>query len=237
MKKTLLTCLFICLALPALAGEPLLIAAGAGYKTVTEALIDAYSKQSETKVELICGNMGQVISQAQTSGKVDLLIGEETFLRHSPLALAEGTVLGQGILVMAWPKGKKEPTDLTAQSITRIAMPDPERATYGKAAMEYLRAAELYEQIQDKLVVVGTVPQILTYLSTGEVDAGFMNLTQAQATAHTLGGYAEIDQQLYSPISITCIRMDSSPSPDAAKNFGAFLETETARSIISAHYL
>ena len=64
------------LPFPALAGDTLLIASGAGYKPIVDALADAYAKKSGATVERIYGNMGQIIGQAKTSGKVDLLIGE-----------------------------------------------------------------------------------------------------------------------------------------------------------------
>lgn len=236
MKKTFFTLLFTFLALPALAGS-LLVASGAGYKTVVEALADAYSSQSGTTVERIYGNMGQIIGQAKTSGKVDLLIGEEGFLRSSPLPLTESASLGKGRLVLAWPKGKDEPADLKASAVARIALPDPERAIYGKAAMEYLDNSGLHDPLKDKLVVVGTVPQVFAYLATGEVDAGFMNLTQAVAAADKIGGFREMDEKLYKPIAIACIRLETAPSADAARKFAEFLGTDAARAIISAHGL
>lgn len=237
MKKTLFTLLLVFLALPALAGNTLLIASGAGYKTVVEALSEAYAKQSDATVERIYGNMGQIIGQAQTSGKVDMLIGEEGFLRSSALPLAESAPLGTGRLVMAWPSGKEEPADLKSAAVTRIAVPDPKRAIYGKAAREYLENSGQADALKDKLVVVGTVPQVFTYLTTKEVDAGFINLTQAVAVKDKIGGFREMDQSLYDPIAISCIRLETSPSPDVARDFAKFLETGTARSIIAAHGL
>lgn len=237
MKKSLLTLLFLLLALPALAGDTLLIASGAGYKPVVDALADAYAKKSGATVERIYGNMGQVIGQAKTSGKVDLLIGEEGFLRAASLPLAESAALGRGRLVLAWPKGKDEPADLKSPAVARIAMPDPERAIYGKAAAQYLDASGLREPLKDKLVVVGTVPQVFTYLATGEVDAGFMNLTQALAAPDQIGGYREMDEKLYKPVSIACIRMENAPSSDAARKFAEFLGTDDAKAIIAAHGL
>ncbi len=237
MKKSLLTLLFLLLALPALAGDTLLIASGAGYKPVVDALADAYAKKSGATVERIYGNMGQVIGQAKTSGKVDLLIGEEGFLRAASLPLAESAALGRGRLVLAWPKGKGEPADLKSPAVARIAMPDPERAIYGKAAAQYLDASGLREPLKDKLVVVGTVPQVFTYLATGEVDAGFMNLTQALAAPDQIGGYREMDEKLYKPVSIACILMENAPSPDAARKFADFLGTDDAKAIIAAHGL
>lgn len=231
------TLICIVCAFPALAENTLLVASGAGYKTVVEALAEGYAQRSGTTVERIYGNMGQIIGQAQTSGKVDVLIGEAGYLRSSSLPLADSTTLGEGRLVLAWPKGAHEPTDLKASSISRIAMPDPQRAIYGKAAAEYLRNSGQNEVLKDKLVTVGTVPQVFAYLSTGEVDAGFMNLTQAMAVGDKIGGYRIIDNTLHSPIAIVCIQLENAPKPQAARDFAEFLRSEPARAIITDHGL
>jgi len=237
MKKILLTLLLLITSMPALASETLLIASVAGYKTVIETLAKSYSQQTGATVERIYGNMGQIVGQAQSSGKVDLMVGEESFLRASALPLADAAPLGKGRLVLAWPKGKSEPADLTDSNITRIAIPDATRAIYGKAAMEYLNNSGLHEALKDKLVVVGTVPQVFAYLSTGEVDAGFLNLTQAMAVTKQLGGFIEMDEKLYKPIAIACIRLQTSPNAAAAEDFARFLQTEEARTILTAHGL
>ncbi|MGE4442568.1 MAG: molybdate ABC transporter substrate-binding protein [Desulfomicrobium sp.] len=237
MKKILLTLLPLLMSMPALAGETLLIASGAGYKTVIEALAKSYSQQAGTTVERIYGNMGQIAGQAQSSGKVDLVVGEDSLLRASTLPLGDATPLGAGRLVMAWPKGKSQPADLNSTEIGRIAIPDVTLAIYGKAAMEYLNNSGQYAALKGKLVVVGTVPQVFTYLSTGEVDAGFLNLTQAMAVTKQLGGYIEVDQKFYKPIAIACIRLQTSPNTAAATDFTRFLRTEEARAILAAHGL
>ncbi|MDY0274895.1 MAG: molybdate ABC transporter substrate-binding protein [Desulfomicrobium sp.] len=237
MKKILLILFVVFLVSPVRAGEILLVASAAGYKVVIETLLDAYTQKTGSTVERIFGNMGQVIGQAQTSGKVDLVVGEESFLRKSSLPLGPSTTLGTGRLVLAWPQGKGEPEDFKSLAITRIALPDPAKAIYGQAAMEYLSASGLYQGLKDKLVMVATVPQVLTYLITGEVDAGFINLTQARAVTGSLGGYREIDPDLYNPIVLSCIPLTTSPSPETAQEFLKFLTTSEAQAIINTHGL
>ena len=237
MNKLFLLLILLLTSASVSAADSLLIASGAGYKTVIEPLAKAYAEQTGKTVERIYGNMGQVIGQAGTSGKVDLLVGEEGFLRASNLPLAESTELGRGRLVLAWPRGKAEPTDLLDNAVKRVAQPDPERAIYGKAAREYLKNTGLLQGLGERLVIVGTVPQVFTYLATGEVDAGFMNLTQALAARDKLGGYREMDGTKYRHIAISCIRLESSPHPGAAQAFADFLKTDAARAVIAAHGL
>ncbi|KAF5045546.1 hypothetical protein DSECCO2_480180 [anaerobic digester metagenome] len=80
-------------------------------------------------------------------------------------------------------------------------------------------------------------PKGFTYVGTGEGDAGFRNVTQAVAAPHQIGGYREMDEKLYKPVSIACIRMENAPSSDAARKFAEFLGTDDAKAIIAAHGL
>lgn len=238
MKRFLLTLVLLFCALPALAeGDALLIASGAGYKTVIEPLATAYTAETGVPVERIYGNMAQILGQAKTSGMVDLLIGEASFLKTKDLPLGDSTELGKGKLVLAWPKDKPAVTDLTADSVHRIALPDTTKAIYGRAATQYLEKSGLQDKIQSKLLVVGTVPQVFTYLASGEVDAGFLNLTQAVSVKEQIGGYTEIDPSLYAPISIDCFALTTSTHAQAIEGFRAFLGTDKAKAIIAAHGL
>lgn len=232
MNMIVFTILLLFLAFPAFAQDSLLIASGAGYKPVVEALAKTYAEQTGTAVERIYGNMAEIMSQAKNSGKVDLIIGEESFLRNASMPLAEFTRLGQGRMVLAWPKGKTAPEDLKNKSVQRIAVPDAERAIYGKAAMEYLNHQNVYEKIKSKLLVVGTVPQVFTYLSTGEVDVGFLNLTQALAGKNQLGGFTELDPATYSPIHIACFKLRTSLHQDIAADFLNFLQADQTQNLL-----
>lgn len=225
------------LAAPAMAADSLLITSGAGYKTVVEALATAFTTESGVPVERIYGNMAQIMGQAQNSGKVDLVVGEESFVHASSLPLDDATPMGVGRLVLAWPKGKPEPSDLKAPAVGRIAIAEPKKAIYGKAAMEYLERSGQHAVLKDKVLIVGTVPQVFTYLSTGEVDAGFLNLTQVLTVKEQLGGYRELDAALYAPIAITCFQLKTAPNSAAATDFARFLGSEKAKSILAAHGL
>ena len=50
---------------------------------------------------------------------------------------------------------------------------------------------------------VQTVPQVSSYLITGEADIGFINLTNALAIEDRIGGYILVDDKEYSDIMIS----------------------------------
>lgn len=237
MRRIVLTlALVLCLAGNAMA-ENLLIASGAGYKKLVTDLAAAFQKESGIKPELSFGNMGQVTSQAKAGGVIDVVIGEKGFLESAGLSFAGSAEIGRGILVLAWPKGKTltAATDVAKPEIKRLAMPDPKKAIYGRAASQFLKSAGLTQKVADKLLVVATVPQVTTYIVSGEVDAGFVNLTDVMGLGNSIGGFLKVDQPQYAPIVIVAETLSEAPNAATAKKFSAFLATPAAKAIAQKH--
>jgi len=230
-------------ALPAGAAQPasLLLMAGAGYKRPVEALCAAFTRESGIQVERSYGNLQQLFAQARASGRVDALIGDASFIEHArDLYLPQRLTLGQGKMVLAWRRGVDSITspqhDLsTMQSIT---LPNPQQAIYGHAAEQWLKAKGLWEPLQDKLKIVQTVPQVSAYLTSGQIDAGFLNLTEALAAKGQLGGYVELQPGAgsYTPIDIiAAMPAADAGDPATAKaraEFARFLQSATAKDIL-----
>jgi molybdate transport system substrate-binding protein len=147
--------------------------------------------------------------------------------------------IGRGKLVAAFAKGLRfeDPADITRGDITRVAMPDPKKAIYGRAADEFITSTGIRMQVQDKLLVVATVPQVSSYVLSKEVDVGFINLTDALAIEHRIGGIILVDQKLYEPIIIVAGILENAPNPEPLARFAKFLDTGEARSIARKHGL
>ncbi len=226
--------LFFLLVPAARAEQGLTIAAGAGYKRLVEELCASYTTMTGVPVNKVFGNMGQITAQALESGAIDFIMGDKAFLDASKLLFAEEFIIGRGKLVAAAAKGTKiENLDaLTAKDVQRIAIADSEKAIYGHAAKEFLTAKGIWQQIQPKLLVVGTVPQVTAYLLTGEVDVGFINLTEALAIKDKVEVVFSIEEKLYSPILIVAKRLQESTNIEAAASFVAFLQSEQAQTLL-----
>lgn len=220
--------LFLCQSL-ALA-ETLTLAAGAGYKRPLTEIIQAYETSGGVKIDQIYGNMGQVIMQAKASRNIAFIVGEEAFLRTSSgLEFSSLHPIGEGVLVIAY--GKKvnlqRPEDLLKPEVAKVAMPDEKHAIYGKAGKEFLQNTKLLDKIESKLLVVSTVPQVSAYLISGEVEAGFINLTDALYIKDKIGGYLTPDRSTYGPIKLVLGVVKGFEANTEAKNFLNFLEVDT----------
>lgn len=233
-KKIVLTLVSSVLILSA--GE-LKIAAGAGYKKPLMEIIKEYEKNDE-KIEAIFGHLKQVSTQA-TQTDIALIVGDKNFLeKKSGLIFKNFTALGQGELVIVYAKNRNFTSidDLTKEDIKKITIPDPAKAIYGIAGTEFLKNANLEEKIKEKLLVVSTVPQAMTYILTNEVDAALVNLSEAIANKESIGGFIKVDKKYYTPIEIVAGKLENCNTNECEK-FSNFLKSKTAQDIFEKYGL
>ena len=207
------------------AADPLILAAGAGYKRVMSEIIEAYEKNGGQRVDQIYGNMGHILIQAKGGANIALIIGERGFLESSETKFASFHDIGQGVLVIAYSKAVriKAPEDLLKPEITRVAIPDEKHAIYGKAGMQFLHNTKLRDKLREKLLVVSTVPQVSAYLMSGDAEAGFINLTDALYVKDRIGGYLVLDKALYHPIKLVVGVVEGYEERPETKSFLEFV--------------
>ncbi|BDQ35610.1 molybdate ABC transporter substrate-binding protein [Pseudodesulfovibrio portus] len=239
IRTLVLALCFIALLAPTAQADDVVLASGAGYKKMVNALNAAYKQQTGHAVSLIYGNMARVTTLARESGEVGLVLGDEAFLDKAGLPIEKKLELGRGKLVLAFAKSSKfsRVEDLDDPQAGRIALPDTKKAIYGKAAREYLLTSGRLPGIQPRLVEVATIPQVFSYLNTNEVDMGFLNLTHALNVQEHIGEFVVIDESGYSPIRIIVGVLDTCSNRQQADEFLSFLQTPEAKAIIKKHGL
>lgn len=218
----------------------LTIAAGAGYKRPINELANAFERKTGITVEALYGNMGQVLTQTIQSDRIAVIFGDQHFLENAKqVNFSQYLPAGRGRLVLAWAKGKSlsSPEGLTNPTFSRVALPDVRHAIYGKAASEFLNHSGLAAKLPKPLLTVATVPQVSAYLISGEMDAGFINLTEALAISDRIGGYIEIDSSQYEAISIVGAIVQGREQTPGVRELTHFMNTEEARAILSKHGL
>ena len=221
--------------------DEILIAAGAGYKKPVIAVCNAFREKTGIPVTTVFGNMQMVSAQAKQSGRVGIVIGDKNFLcgKAMNIEYVDYVSLGAGILALAYSRNcaaVDDAGDLLSSEINRLSMPDTKKAIYGKAAKEYLLHEGLWEQLQPKLLIAATVPQVSSYLLSGEIDAGFINVTDALGIADKIGGYVLIEEG-YSPIEIVAGIVSGHEGDSNILKFVNFLKGSRAESILDEYGL
>lgn len=213
------------------------VTTGGGYIKMVEALTTQYEKDTGAKVEkAFGGNIGQMLAQVESGSPVTVVISDATSLKKFTKALnADASVrLGDTPLILVWRKGLTlaSPEDLTGDAVKRVAMPDPKAAVYGRAAKEYLDGSGLAEKIAGKLNVVSMVPQVMSYVSRAEMDAGFVNLLAARQGKDKIGGFVAVKEG-YEPIRMTAQPVKGAAGEaDDVKAFLTWLESPKADAVL-----
>ena len=220
--------------------DHIMVAAGGGYKKPVMEYCEYFTRETGIEVNTIFGNMQTISMQVKQSGEVGVLVGDRKFLANPAIGVEYSAydLLGKGKLVLAYPKDTvlTGPEDLLDDSITQISMPDTKKAIYGIAGMEYLQSLGYWEALSGKMLIAATVPQVSSYLISGEIDAGFINLTDAIGIENQIGGYIEVEE-LYSPIEIVAGTVDGFESNPGIEEFIDYLDTDEATAIFRSYGL
>ena len=219
------------LAASAANAAQIVVSTGAGYVKMVDALAALYQKETGVAVEKsFGGNIGQV----KHGSGVNVVISDEASLEKFHDALApDARRLGDTPLVLVWRKELelKRPEDIAFESVKTVASPNLKAAVYGRSAAEWLKATGLDAKVAPKLQVVGTVPQVYSYVTTGNMDAGFVNLAVLKSDTEALGGHTAIrDESAVVHMTVRPVR--GAEAYTDVKAFMDFLASEKAKPVL-----
>lgn len=109
--------------------------------------------------------------------------------------------------------------DLTSPSVRQIAIAKPELAPYGKAAVESLQAAGIWDKIQPKVVYAENIAMARQYGDSGNADAVF---TAYSLLVKDQGKIMPVDEKLHKPIEQALGIVAASKNQDAARKFADY---------------
>ena len=139
--------------------------------------------------------------------------------------------IGKLVLWSKDPNAIKGVDTLKANAFSKLSIADPNSAPYGVAAIETLKALEIYQSVEKKIVMGASIAQAFQFIETGNAELGFVALSQLINTQS--GSRWMVPQNLYSEIRQDAILLKSGEQNEAAKAFLDFLKSPDARSIIT----
>jgi len=123
---------------------------------------------------------------------------------------------------------------LAQKQVRTIALGDPTSVPAGQYGKQALEALNLYDRLQPKIVLGKDVRQVLTYVETGNADAGLVYATDA-LSSHRVRVVAVAPDSSHDPVVYPIAEIATSRNELAARDFIAFLRSPTAKSIFERH--
>ncbi len=233
---------FLLLLLYSACGQPeqkLRIATAANMQYAMEELVAAFSEQTGIACEMITGSSGKLTAQIREGAPYDILVSADMMypreLKQLGLISGEPRIYAYGNLVL-WTNREgihPELQYLTDEAVKHIAIPNPQTAPYGRAAVEVLRGAGLYDRIAHKLVYGESVAQASQFTRSGASEIGITaKAVVLSANVAGKGQWTDLDPGMHSPIEQGVVRIRNSAMPDAANQFSEFLFSPEARRIL-----
>ncbi|AEG17182.1 MAG: molybdate ABC transporter substrate-binding protein [Methanobacterium paludis] len=222
------------------------VLAGAGTMSAMNELKTSFEKQNPgTTVNIQYGNSGELFAALQTQKTADVIVpGDLTFMDN---AKNKGYIINDTVKPIVYhipviavqkgnPKNITSVTDLGKSGI-KVALGDTNATAVGKESIKLLNKTGELTAVQSNVVVYApTVNQLLTYLTSGQVDAAIV--TEDIANTSAAQGKIDVIQipQDQNAIATIGVGLTSfTQNKDAATKFENYITSSEGLSIWEKH--
>ncbi|HET6377801.1 MAG TPA: molybdate ABC transporter substrate-binding protein [Methylocella sp.] len=221
--------------------EEITVAAAADLKFAMDEISSAFQQEhKKERINVVYGSSGKFYTQIKESAPYDIFfsadVGYARSLYSEGLAVTRPALYALGRIVLWSPAldaAKVSLDDLAGSQFQKIAIANPKHAPYGKRAEEALRAAGVWEKVEDKLVFGDNVAQTAQFVESGNAQIGIIALSLALSPELSAkGGYALIPEKLHEPLEQAYVITKHGAASALAKRFVQFMKTPKARRIM-----
>lgn len=224
----------IVLGLSSTAAAQLTVAAASDLQMVMPTIAERFERSGGDAVRVVYGSSGQFVAQIQQKAPFDVFLSADedlverlvesgdaeraTIVRYATGRLALWSRRDRGLNLAAGLNALLDP------GVRTVAIANPAHAPYGRAAVDALRRAGLYERLRPRLVMGENVAQALQFAQTGNADVSIVALSLVSSPPlRGLGSMVELPQAAHAPIRQAGVVISRSPHGAAGRRFLAFL--------------
>ena len=224
--------------------EKINIAVAANVSYAINDLISEFNKTNpDTKVQITLGSSGKLTAQIKNGAPYNIFMAANMkypeALYNDNIAITKPIIYAQGSLAILstkkldFEKGINLAVDT---KVDKIAIANPKTAPYGKASVEAFKNANIYKEIEKKLVYAESISQTVTYAITA-IDMGFIaksSLYSPKMSMYKKGiNWTEVDPKLYTPINQGIVILKNAKDNKEVKAFYDFILSEKAKKIFN----
>lgn len=164
------------------------ISAAASLQDALEEITYTYEEEKDVKFNLNFGGSGALQTQIEEGAKADIFISAA---QKQMKALVEGGLIEEenvsdllinDVVLIVQKDDENKVTkieDLANEEVTLVALGEPESVPVGQYSQEILDYYEIADLVNEKATYGSDVRQVLNWVASGEVDAGFVYRTDA----------------------------------------------------------
>lgn len=125
--------------------------------------------------------------------------------------------------------------DLTKASVGKITYGDPKVAPHGVAAEQILTKLGILSALKSKVVYASDASQALTYVKSGEVDAGIIFASEATSAGDKVKVIAKADQSWYTKVVYPAVLVSASDKKELGQKFIDYLMSSDGQAILAKY--
>jgi molybdate transport system substrate-binding protein len=244
--RVLIVALMLSLTAKASAAD-VVVAAASDLTAAMGDIVAAFEKSTGHDVKLTLGSSGSFYAQIRNGAPFDVFLSADlNYVRELEKAghAEAGTsdVYAVGHLVLWVSKNSVVPIEtqglnaLLDPRIKRIAIANPANAPYGRAAVEAMKKAGIYETARSKFVLGENISQTAQFVQSGAADIGIVALSLALSDSMKgHGKYWDIPLDNYPRLDqggVILRHAEKSGHREAALAFMRFLRSDQGKAIL-----
>jgi molybdate transport system substrate-binding protein len=217
------------------------IAAAADLALAFKEIGELYEKTSGNKVKIIYSSSGTAREQIENGAPYDVYASAnikfvDDLIKKDKIIADSKELYAIGRIGIAVKKGNKlqivDVKDLLKPEFKKISIAEPSHAPYGLAAKEALQSLGLWEKLEIKFVYANDIQQSLTFIKTGNVEAGFISLSVFNKDEVD---FLLIDDKLHNPLRQAIAVVKGTKYENIARDFIKFVNGNYGRPIMKKY--
>jgi molybdate transport system substrate-binding protein len=197
------------------------------------------------KVNITLGSTGKLTAQISHGAPYDMLMGANMMypqaLYKNKIAITKPVVYAQGGLAYFSIKDIDFSNGiefLKNSNIKKIAIANPKTAPYGKAAIQSMKSANIYNDIRPKLIFAESISQAVSYAITS-LDIGI--IAKSSLYSKKMKKYKkdinwkEVNPKFYTPINQGIVILKNSNNSKEINDFYNFILSKQAKEIFKKY--
>jgi len=224
----------------------LTISVAASLKDSMDDIKKKYVKENpNVTININYGSSGMLEQQIEQGANVDIFMSAATkqmdALTQKDLLLEDTKVnlLGNKVVLIAKKDSKlkmKDIKDLSAiDKSQKLALGEPKTVPAGQYAEEILTKLNVFDKVKPKVVYAKDVKEVLTWVETGNADAGVVYLTDAKVSKKVKVVATAPDNLLSSPIVYPVAVTKASKNVAVAEDFVKYLSDTEAKEVFEKY--